>query len=165
MKKRWKIGIVVGSVALVALLVLGVGLPVLADEAVEGKLGRPLLGLGFHPGSWSMFDKVAEILGLSPEGLFGELHGGKTIETLAEEKGVELDAIQAATEAARKAEMTARIEQGVEEGTLTQAQADWMLEGQEQGWMGGRGMRGPGMRGGFRPTGGMVKGGVSGESL
>ncbi len=49
--------------------------------------------------------------------------------------------------AARAEGMKEAIEQAVEEGYLTQEQADWMLEGLEKGFMPGRGGFGRGMKG------------------
>ena len=150
MKRRWKIGgLVVGSMALVALVILTMAAPVFAQDTTEGQTVKPRLGgFGgwFRPGSWGSFDTTAEALGLSPTELFSELHSGKTIEQIAEEKGVDLATIHEAAQAARTAEMKARIEQAVTDGTLTREQADWMLKGLDQGWMGGRGMGGKGMR-------------------
>jgi hypothetical protein len=86
---------------------------------------------------------LAEQLGMTVDELEAELDAGKTISELAEEKGVDLDAVR--IEATKE-----RIQQAVEDGTLTQEQADWMLEGLEQGFMpGGRGFFG-GPRGPFR---------------
>ena len=41
--------------------------------------------------------------------------------------------------AIRKADLTARIDELVEEGTISREQADWKIEGLEKGWFGGRG--------------------------
>jgi hypothetical protein len=94
--------------------------------------GRGMLG-GFG-GEWTTFDTVADTLGLTPVELFTELHGGKTLEEVAEAQGVEMEAIQDALQAAHEAAMRQRIEQAVEDGTMSQEQADWMLEGLENGY-------------------------------
>lgn len=103
----------------------------------------------FHEAFWTMYDAVAEALGLTPEELFGELHGGKSVAEVAEEQGVELEAIHEALEEARVEARKQAIEQAVENGRLTQEQADWMVEGLEQGFVPGG--RGPGRGRGFRP--------------
>ncbi|MGD8996672.1 MAG: hypothetical protein PVH80_01070 [Anaerolineae bacterium] len=119
--------------------------------------GRGLFGFG-RGGGWTMFDTVAEAVGLTPEKLFSELHDGKSLEEIAEDRGVEMEAIQEALSAARDEAMRDAIAQAVEEGTMSQEQADWLLEGLEKGYMPrgrgfghsfGRGGRGPGMRGDF----------------
>jgi hypothetical protein len=91
---------------------------------------------------------------LSPEQLFTELHGGKTLSDLATEKGVDLQAVQDAMDAARKEAMQQAIEQAVTDGKISREQADWMLQGLQNGWMGGPGFpgHGPGP-GGLNPGG------------
>jgi hypothetical protein len=104
---------------------------------------------------------VAEMLGFETvEELAAELRGGKNLAELAEEAGVELQDIQDAVTAAREDAMREGIEQAVEDGDLTREHADWLLEGLDKGFMGGRssgkfgGMGGLGGRGGFRGPGG-----------
>jgi ribosomal protein S20 len=111
-----------------------------------GRMGR----LGGRGGGWMGGFKgclpghqewLAEQLGMTVEELNAELEAGKTVAELAEEKGVDLDAV-------RIEAMKERIQQAVEDGTISQEQADWMLQGLEQGFMpGGRGF-GFGGRGG-----------------
>jgi uncharacterized membrane protein len=130
--------------------------PTPTPEAPFGCRGR---GFGLWGGSWTMFDTAAEALGLTPEEFFAELHAGKTLEEIAEAQGVELEAVQEAMNVARANAMRDAIEQAVEDERITQEQADWLLEGLEQGFfpmgrgfgfgrgrMGGFGHR---MRGGF----------------
>ncbi|MFQ5886866.1 MAG: hypothetical protein ACE5II_06495, partial [Anaerolineae bacterium] len=73
-------------------------------------------------------------LGLTPEELFAESHGGKSLDEIAEERGVEMDAVQEAMNAARAEAMQQAIMQAVEDGKISQEQADWMLEGHEKGF-------------------------------
>jgi uncharacterized membrane protein len=95
---------------------------------------------GAHGGQWTMFDTAAEALGLTPEELFAELHAGKSLDEVAEAQGVDMEAVQEAMNAARSEAMRQMIEQAVEDGNMTQEQADWMLEGLEKGFVpGGRG--------------------------
>jgi hypothetical protein len=101
---------------------------------------------GLMGGEWTMFDTMAETLGLTPEELFSKSHGGMTLEEIAEEQGISLEDIEATMAEARTASMQEHIEQAVADGTMTQEQADWMLEGMEQGFFGGG--RGFGRRGG-----------------
>ncbi len=110
----------------------------------------------FSEGFWTMYDEVAETLGLTPEELFSELHDGKTLAEIAEEQGVEMEAVRDAMEAAREELMEQAIHQAVENGRMTQEQADWLLEGLEQGFLpGGRGFgRGRGGRRGHGGRGG-----------
>jgi len=168
MNKKWLM--LMGLGLLVGMLALSAAVPALAQEATPtvpaapvepGNGGRGMdLGLGFGPGkSWASFDAMAEALGLTPVELFTELHSGKTVEEIATAKGIDLQKVQDAANAARVAERKAEIEQAVQDGKITQEQADWMLKGIEQGWMPmgrgghGRGMGGPGLSGGTPPSG------------
>lgn len=115
-----------------------------------GRGGRGRFGMagrgGFGPmGELHDHDEwIADLLGMTVDEVEAELAAGKTIVELAEEKGVDL-------EAARLEAMKDRIQQAVEEGNLTQEQADWTLEGLEQGFM-------PGGRGFFGGPGGHFRG-------
>jgi ABC-type sugar transport system substrate-binding protein len=152
MKKRFMI--LAGAALAIVLLGATLVVPALAQEETptpEAPLGCHGGGFGFWGGSWTMFDTMAEALGLSPDEFFAELHAGKTLEEIAEAQGVELEAVQEAMNAARADAMREAIEQAVEDGNITQEQADWLLEGLEQGFFPmGRGFGfGHGMKGGF----------------
>jgi hypothetical protein len=115
----------------------------------RGGFGLGLFGLG-HGDQWTMFDTAAEALGLTPEELFTELHAGKSPSEVAEAQGVDIEVLQEALQAARTEAMRQRIEQAVEDGNMSRAQADWLLEGLEKGFAPmGRGFRGPGRGGNF----------------
>jgi uncharacterized membrane protein len=142
--------LLVSGVALVVLLLAGViGVTaVSAQESPPGpgipfahRMGRGMGGFGGRGffgmgggGRWTMFDTAAEALGLTPEELFAELHGGKTLEEIAEEQGIEMDVLQEAMGTARVDAMRQAIEQAVEDENMTQEQADWLLEGLEKGF-------------------------------
>ena len=87
------------------------------------------------------------------------LKDGQTLEELAEAAGVDFADVQSAIQAAHKEEMRAQIEQAVEDGTLTQDKADWLLEGLDKGYLDGGpgfglgfGRGGPGGRGQTPPS-------------
>ena len=138
---------------------------VITQDQADRMLSRLEEGFGFgrmgHPGGrgggWMGGFKgcppgdqewLAEQLGMTVDELQAELEAGKTIAELAEEKGVDLDA-------ARIEAMKERIQQAVEDGKMTQEQADWMLQGLEQGFMpGGRDLGFGGRGGHFRGFGG-----------
>lgn len=140
--------IVVLVVSLIGVAFVFADEPTLTPEAPFGCRGR---GFGFGGGSWTMFDTMAEALGLTPEEFFAGLHAGKTLDEIAEAQGVEMEDVQDAIKAARVEAMREGIQQAVEDGRITQEQADWMLEGLEQGFFPmGRGFgSGHGMGGGF----------------
>lgn len=93
---------------------------------------------------------AAEALNMTTDELITALRSGKTLEELAEEAGVELQDVQDAIQAARATDMRERIQQALDDGTITQEHADWLLEGLEKGFLGGQGgfglggPRGPG---------------------
>jgi ribosomal protein S20 len=118
----------------------------LEDGFGFGRMGH----LGGRRGGWmggfkgcppGNHEWLAEQLGMTVDELQAELEAGKTIAELAEEKGVDLEAAQIEA-------MKERIQQAVEDGTISQKQADWMLEGLEQGFLPGRRGFGFGGRGG-----------------
>jgi hypothetical protein len=118
---------------------------------------------GLH--SQAALEAAAKALGMTTDELSAELWGGKTLSDIAEEKGVDIVAVQAAVEAAQIAETKTAIEQAVTDGTMTRDKADWLIEGLDAGYWGagvkgdfGFGMGGPGGHGGP----GMGRGGPMG---
>jgi len=156
MKRQLLLVVAVGLV--ISLLVGGVALaqeatPQAGDTATPqapcdmlGRLGGRFGGLGgfgFGKGGWTIYDKVAETLKLTPTELFEQLHSGKTLAEIAEAQGVDMTAIQDVVKTTRLDAQRAAIEQAVTDGKITREQADWMLQGLENGWgFGGRMGRG-----------------------
>ena len=77
-----------------------------------------------------MFMAVAQALGIDQQVLVSELQSGKTLTQLAQEKGVDLAAVTATTQAT----MQQHIDELVTAGTLTQAQADARLSLMQSHW-------------------------------
>jgi hypothetical protein len=90
-------------------------------------------------------DAAAKALKLTTEELTAQLWGGQTLSGLAEKAGVKIADVQSAVEAACLQAQKDAIQQAVTDGKITQAQADWILEGIEKGYMGGKGGFGLGM--------------------
>ena len=151
--KKWYV--LAGLASLAAILLIAGGIvggvlsgviPAIAQEVVDdgppfgmwhGRgMGRG--GFGWRGGSWTMFDTAAEALGLTPDEFFVESHAGKSLAEIAEEQGVDLDSVYDAMKTRRAEAMREAIQQAVEDGNLTQEQADWMLEGLDQGFFPGR---------------------------
>ncbi len=133
--------ILLSGMALIVLLLAGLG----GAALVYAQEPTPPIPFGWHGGGrggfgwadggqWTMFDTAAEALGLTPEELFAELRASKSLAEIAEEQGVEIEAVQDAMNAARSEAMQQTIKQAVEDGSMTQEQADWMLEGLEKGF-------------------------------
>jgi hypothetical protein len=138
MKRMWKIGVLLAAVAGLSVLVVGTAAAQGLNPDPPGPLFDGAQDAGMWGGHWEVFDSVAEALGLAPLNLFTELHSGKTLEEVASAHGVEMATVEAAIQNAREEERQARIQQAVADGTLTQEQADWMLQGMRLGMGGGR---------------------------
>jgi hypothetical protein len=122
--------------------------------------GAMLGANGMHEQVWTV---LAKELGLTYEQLTQAVQNGQTIAQLAEAKGVSLDELKTAAKNAHQAALVDLVEQGV----ITQEQADGMLDRMDDmpmfnfdqgfgpGMMGGQGMmNGRGMMRGYqRPTG------------
>lgn len=107
------------------------------------RFGGALFGR-FSSGSWTtVFDAVAEALGLNPTGLFERLHDGESLTEIAEAQSVEWADVQEAIEVARVDTRQEAIQRALEEGRMSEDQAEWLLKGLEEGYL-------PGMRGSLR---------------
>ena len=138
-----------------------------ADRMLSGKGfsmmrfggGKLSPSLGRVGGMGNILDQAGTIgdqLGLTIDELRAELNAGKTLAEIAEEKGRDWQAICDSIEADRIADRIeaskAAIQQALAAGKITQAEADWRLQGLEQGFTPmGRGFAGRGRHfGGFR---------------
>ena len=156
-----RLAAVVGVVALIALFGVMVVGTAFAQSGTPGTQATPTAptdrpfgfgkGFGFG-GSTASFDAMATALNLTPTQLFEQLHSGKTLAEIAQAQNVDLTKVQEAANATRLQAMKDRINQAVKDGAMTQAQADWLLQGLEKGYM-GKGMGG--FDGGHRGRGGM----------
>lgn len=89
----------------------------------------PLFGLGFHGPGFGHFgffgglDAAASYLGVTTDQLRTEVESGKTLAQVAKDKGKSVDGlVSALVDGARS-----RLDAAVEDGRLTQSQADSML--------------------------------------
>jgi hypothetical protein len=151
MNKFLKVGGIAALVVAVSLVaVVGVSLAQGPTPTPPGKPGMGWFGFGFGGGQdrWAAFDAAAKALGMTPDELFSELHSGKTLADIEKEKNVDAQTVNNAIAAVRKDAITKAIEQAVTDGRITRAQADWLEQGLNQGWL-GRGFGGFGH--GFGP--------------
>jgi uncharacterized membrane protein len=99
-------------------------------------------------------EAAAKTLGMTTDDLSAALKSGKTFQELADTAGVQLQTVQDAIKAARTDQIRTQIEQAVKDGKLTQAKADWLLEGLDKGFLDGPGFGfgfgGPRGHNGFR---------------
>jgi uncharacterized protein (DUF433 family) len=107
---------------------LGYGL----SHGFRGMPLAPMMLRGF--GNSSGLDVAADALGMTVDELTLQMWGGRTLADLAERQGVDLETVQNAIEAARQDAMRQAIQQAVEGGRLTEEQAEWLLQGIEQGY-------------------------------
>ena len=164
-RKLLKIGLGSGIVAVVAAAGLAVASPTMAQSitapvaALTQRGGGPGGPGGIGRGGMQL-STIATALGMTEADLRTELQAGKSVADVATAKNVSLDTVINAI----VAEQTAKLQQSVTDGKLTQAQADTMLSnlkltlpshlqtkmvaGMERGFDGGRG----GMKGGAQLT-------------
>jgi hypothetical protein len=111
-------------------------------------------GRGFGLGDVEL-EAAAKVLGMTTDELSSALKDGKTLQDLADAAGVKIEDVQAAIQAAHATEMRDRIQQAVADGTITQENADWLLEGLDKGFIGVPGAFGLGGRHGHGSGTGM----------
>lgn len=152
-----KKSILIGGL-LVALLVIGVvgATNVYAQSPTSTPLheGGPGGGRGRGLGQAEL-EAAAKALSMTTDELSTALQSGKTLEQLAQDANVDLQDVKDAIQAAHATEMRSRIQQALEAGTVTQENADWLLEGLDKGFIGVPGAFGFGLGGphgsGFGP--------------
>jgi hypothetical protein len=137
-KKYVGIAVLVGLVA-----ALGVSSVASAQSSVTPTPTAPTAQAaprdGFGPRelhSQAALEAAAKALGMTADELSAQLWGGKTLADIATAKGVDIATVKAAVEAAQVAETKTAIAQAVTDGTITQAKADWLLEGLDKGYWG-----------------------------
>jgi transcriptional regulator with XRE-family HTH domain len=147
MKRTYKI---IGLAMAVATVAAIAGTSVLAQSptpeatqlgqrpAIGQKMIRPGMGGFFQGRGGDANEAIATALGISVEELAQAREDGQTVADLAELKGVALQSVKDAVEAARLEQARAHIEAQVEAGRLTRERADWMLQGLNADW--GKGM-------------------------
>lgn len=140
-----KMLIVIGGL-LAALLVVGIVGATSVYAQGPDTPGFGLMDFGRGPGGGrgpglgaEELEAVAEVLGMTSDEVTSALQSGKTLLDLADEAGVDIADVHAAIQAVHATEMRERIAQAVEDGTMTQEKADWLLEGLDNGYMMGGG--------------------------
>ena len=93
-------------------------------------------------------ESVADILGLTVEELEAAREDGITMDELLEDAGLTEDEFREAAGAAREAAREARVAEALENGDITEEEAEAILSGEGRGQGGQRGQRGDGGNGG-----------------
>lgn len=139
---------------LVALLVVGVvgASGVFAQTSTSTDLHGRGPGSGRGLGQVEL-EAAAKALNMTTDELSAALQSGKTLEQIATDANVDFAKVQEALQTAHASELRTRIQQAVTDGTITQENADWLLEGLDKGFIGvpgAFGLGGPhGGHGGF----------------
>jgi len=120
MSRRTKVLTIAISLAVVTLLTIG-GIALADDSRNCEKPFGPRIGKMAACGPNGL---LTEVLGLTPEEIKAELQAGKTIIEIAAAQGFTEEQLKEAMNAA----MAAKLQQKVTDGTLTQEQADRMLQ-------------------------------------
>ena len=105
-------------------------------------------------------EAAAKALGMTSDELTTALQAGKTLEQAATDQGVDYQKVQDAVSAAHQEKMRTQIKQAVTDGKITQAKADWLLEGLDKGYLDD----GPGFGPGFGGHHGHGFGGGPGQA-
>ncbi len=149
--------VLAGAAMVVGLALLALTGTAMAREVAPTPSAPQILargGWGWGKGGCGQagLEAAAKALGMTADALSTQLWGGRTLADLAKEKGVDLQAVRDAVDAACKQATRDAIEQAVKDGRLSREQADWLLQGLDRGYWGPRGF-GFGWRGygrGFR---------------
>ena len=78
---------------------------------------------------------VADLLGMSEDEVTAAFEDGQTLQDLADEAGVDIEEIKDALGELRNADVRERIETALDEGNLTEDEADWLFEGLDNGYL------------------------------
>ena len=92
-------------------------------------------GRGFGLGQPEL-EAAAKVLNMTTDELSTALQSGKTLKQIASDQGVDYAKVQEAVQAAHVAELRDRIQQALDNGTITQENADWLFEGLDKGFIG-----------------------------
>jgi hypothetical protein len=136
-----KKSLLIGGVLAALLVAVLVGVGARSVYAQTSTPTTPLQGRGpggGHGGGFSLagLQIAAQKLGMTTDELITALQSGKTLEQVAQEKGLNIADIQTAIQEANKIELRNRIQQGVTDGTISQDKANWLLEGLDKGYIG-----------------------------
>jgi len=109
------------------------------DRPFGNKAGGPGGPHGKRGLDGAALESVANVLDMSTDDLSAALEGGQTLQDLADKAGVDMQEIFDAMQAVREENMRENIAQAVEDGSMTQEKADWLLEGLDKGFLDGPG--------------------------
>jgi hypothetical protein len=102
---------------------------------------KPLHALGHGRGpdgnlSLAALQIAEQKLGMTTAELITALQGSKTLEQIAQEKGIDYSSIQTAIQQQSQTDLRTHIQQAVTNGAITQEKASWLLEGVDKDLIG-----------------------------
>lgn len=104
---------------------------------------KPMHGRGVALCGEAGLNAAADALGMTADELQNQLWAGSTLADLADQANVDLATLRSAVEEActqaRHDAIQSAIEAAVENGSITQDHADWLLQGLNQGYLDGPG--------------------------
>lgn len=110
---------------------------------VVGLVGITAVGIAYAQGDpphpWQ---SLAELLGLTEEGLKDQLQNGKTPQELADDAGIDLKEFRESMQNAWEENFKSRIQEALANGEISQDHANWLTEGLEKGFLKGNRMGG-----------------------
>ncbi|MCJ7716990.1 MAG: hypothetical protein MUO54_10795 [Anaerolineales bacterium] len=107
---------------------------------VAGLVGITAVGVAYAQGDPPQpLETIADLLGLTPDEVQEQLKDGKTLEDLANDAGSELEDLHKAMQETWLENFKTRIQSALEDDEITRDHANWLTEGLEKGFMGGRG--------------------------
>ncbi len=119
-----KISLGIGALALALILTVGVSAVMAADDSSNDDSFAGKCGQAIQKGYGMMFDVIADFLGMSQEEIQTERESGKSIAEIAQEKDITEQELSDSMLEAK----TERFQEAVENGYLTQEQADERME-------------------------------------
>jgi hypothetical protein len=145
-----KFGWILGALVVALVAVGAYGITSASADDGDPPLQLPeRFGPGGHHGGprldGAALEAVAGVLNMDPEAVTAALEDGKTLQDLADDAGVDMGEIKDALDGVRAEAIRERITQALENETITQEHADWLLEGLDKGFL-----NGPGFNFGFR---------------
>lgn len=129
-KQQMKNKILIAGVSLAGAAVMLGGVALVSAHGIGGfGFGAP----NISPTEWASnqataFQNEASALGLSPDTIKNGWAAGKSLREIATENGISESDLQTKMHAVRQAEMKARLQALVANGTITQAQMDQRLQ-------------------------------------
>lgn len=149
-----------------ALPVLGLGFLGLNMSSAHGLFSG--FGLNLTPDQIAtrqqdMFQKEADLLGISVDDVKNGWADGKTLLQIAQDHGITKEQLQQKMKDAQLQQMETQLQTLVDKGVITQAQADKRMQVIEQQFATGN--YGKGFFGGMRHHHGMMGGGIGGGTM